>query len=372
MKKLIKYTSIAFGGFIVILIGLGIAIKIYVTQDKVIQLIEENINARIEIKDISVPLWASLSGITIENLKIGYRDKEVKKEPSARKPMKKPVIGFESFNFKVAILKLITSGGKNFQLKTLLFTKPKANIVLYSKGGTNLDILLAPPLGSDSSSVDKKTKSKKKPTKSVAPPVATEEKESPKSSKPFSIKSIDTVIEMGRVGIEKGNFTINIQKINNTLKLQNINAYVDNILVDPNDLKNKNHADLTLNFKALLDENSKNQAVRSFVINFKANSRIHPFNVKTGYVAQQAILEVGLLSGTKFTGVAILKQLKDKTKALNKAGVNLNFLKDEVLLNKDALMTLSYNSGKVTMTSSPRLDTNDFFIRFAKGLMGRY
>ena len=370
MKKLIKYTSIGFGAFILIVIALGIAIKIYVTQDRVIQLIEENINARVEIKDISAPLWASLSGITMEGLKVGYRDKQIKKTPSERKPMGKPVIGFESFNFKVAVLKLITSGGKNFQLKTLLFNKPEAHIILYSKGGTNLDTLLASPPDKKNSKESKKNKSKAKKKKK------TSKKKTPvhgsvNDSKPFSIKSVDTVIEVGRVGIENGNFTVNIQKIKNTLKLQNVNAYVDNILIDPNDLKNKNRVDLTFSFKALLDENkartrkSKNQAVRSFVINFEANGRVKPFNIKTGYVTQQATIEAGLLSGTKFTGLAILKKTKDKAKLLKKAGVNLNFLKDEVHLKKDALMTLFYNSGKVTLKSSPRLDTDDFFIRLS-------
>ena len=357
MKKIIKYTSITILGILLLLsCAVAIGIKVYVTKDRVIQLVEQNINARVEIQDISVPLWASLSGVTIKNLKVGYRDKQVKKEPSQRKPIGRSVIGFEEFNFKVAISKLITSFGKDFELRTLLLTKPEARIILYPKGGTNLDTLLAPPPGA--------AKEAKK-EKAVA---AKEEKPQKKSSEPFSIKSIDTVVQVGKVGLEKGNFSVNLKKFGNTIKLHDVNATITDVLIDPKDLLNKNRVKFNFSFSALLDENKKaKSAVRSFAIHFKANGGIRPFDPKTGEITEEARLKVGLLSGTKFTGLALLNNIKDKAKLLKKAGVNLDFLKNNVELNKDAVMDIHYRSGVVVFKSAPRVDTNDFLIRLAKG-----
>ena len=362
MKKIIKYTSITILGILLLLsCAVAIGIKIYVTKDRVIQLVEQNINARVEIQDISVPLWASLSGVTIKNLKVGYRDKQVKKEPSQRKPMGTSVIGFKEFNFKVAILKLITSFGKDFELRALLLTKPEARIILYPKGGTNLDALLAPPPG-----VAKKPK---KEEKAVAIKKEEEKQEKPpkKPSEPFSIKSIDTVVRVGKVGLEKGNFSVNLKKFGNTIKLHDVNATITDVLIDPKDLLNKNRVKFNFSFSALLDESKKaKNAVRSFAIHFKANGRIQPFDPKTGKITEKARLKVGLLSGTKFTGLALLNKIRDKAKLLKKAGVNLDFLKNNVELNKDAIMDLYYRSGVVVFKSALRIDTNDFLIRLAK------
>ena len=370
MKRIAKYASIAFGVFCFITLVLGIVLKIYLTKDRVIQLIEENINARIEIKNISVPLWATLSGVTLEKLKVGYRDRQVKKEPAKRKPMGKPVIGLEKFNFKVAILQLITSFGKKFELKTLLLTKPEAHIIVYAKGGTNLDILLSPP-------PEAKRKSKKTQKTQKKADQEKTQKTPRKSSEPFSIKSIDTVIKVGKIGIERGSFSVNLQKFGNTLKLQNVDAYINDILIDPNNLRDKNRVKFTFSFNALLDESQKSKktnktnkksqnAVRSFVINFETNGGIRPFNAKTGRITQNVRLKVGLLAGTKFTGLALLKKIKDEAKLLKKAGINLSFLKDEIELTKDAIIDLSYRSGVIIFESSPRIDTNDYLVRLTK------
>ena len=367
MKRIAKYASIAFGVFCFITLVLGIVLKIYLTKDRVIQLIEEHINARVEIKDISVPLWATLSGVTLEQLKVGYRDRQVKKEPAKRKPMGKPVIGLEKFNFKVAILQLITSFGKKFELKALLLTKPEAHIIVYAKGGTNLDILLSPPPEAKQRS-EKTQKTQKKTNQEKT------QKIPQKSSEPFSIKSIDTVIKVGKIGIEKGSFSVNLQKFGNTLKLQNVDAYVNDILIDPNNLRDRNRARFTFSFNALLDESQKKKkankksksAVRSFVINFETNGSIRPFNAKTGRITQNVRLKVGLLAGTKFTGLALLKKIKDEAKLLKKAGINLSFLKSEIKLAKDAIIDLSYRSGIIIFESSPRIDTNDYLVRLTK------
>ena len=78
--KIFKKVAIIGGiAFVVIVLAIGIAIKVFVDKDLVAKLIEDNINGRVEIEDISVPLWAAFSGITIDGFKIGYKDAEMKK-----------------------------------------------------------------------------------------------------------------------------------------------------------------------------------------------------------------------------------------------------------------------------------------------------
>jgi hypothetical protein len=63
MKKALKILKKVLLGFgvlmLVVMIGGFIAIKVVVTKDFVATKIEENINGRVEIQDISVPIWAA-------------------------------------------------------------------------------------------------------------------------------------------------------------------------------------------------------------------------------------------------------------------------------------------------------------------------
>lgn len=343
--KFIKWGSLSLVGlFLVVIIVGGILVKSFVTKDFVATIIEDNINGRVEIRDISVPFWAALSGITVEGFKVGHKDAEMKKPMEERAPMQNEVISFESFNFRLALGALITSLGKDLTLTSLVIQKPKANVVLYAAGGNNIVPLLTKP----------KTKESTK-----------KEEPTPTKSEPFSIKSIPTVIKMGKIGMEDGLFNVTVQKLGNTLVASNVSFLLKDLLVDPNDLTNKNRVNLSTGITLDLKEN-KGGGVRSFKIIFKANGQITPFDPQTGRVTQSARVKFGLLKGSTITGLAVLNKLKDETAMLNKIGVNLNFLGDSQTLTYDSMATISYNFGKITFLEPLNLRTSDFVFELTK------
>jgi hypothetical protein len=352
--KILKKVLIGFGILLlVIMIGGYIAIKVVVTKDFVATKIEENINGRVEIKDISVPIWAAFSGITVDGFKIGYRDGEVGKPMATRTPMKDSVIGFKKFNFQVALGALITSFGKNFELKSLLFTEPTAHIVLGKNGGNNLEPLL------------KKPKTKEDLAKEAAE--AAEKKAAPveAAKKPFDIREIPTVIKMGKVGMEGGFFTVTIESIGQTLKISSARAVLRDILIDPKDLEHKNQVGLSAGFD--LELQGQGGGVKSLKISYDLSGGLTPFNPKTGGPAEAMTLKMGLLKGSYVTGLAIFDKLKNQTAMLNKAGIKLNFLQETQTLAKDAYATINYGGGVVTLAEPPALVTGDFEFRLTKG-----
>jgi len=367
MKKALRILKKVLLGFVililVIMIGGFIAIKVVVTKDFIATKIEENINGRVEIKDISVPIWAAFSGITIDGFKIGYRDAEVGKPMESRTPMKNEVIGFKQFNFRVALGALITSFGKKFELKSLLVTEPVAHIVLGKNGGNNLQPLLTKPktkeeLAEAAEEAKKAAEEKKAARKKEA--------EKPKEpEKPFDFRELPTEIKMGKIGMEGGYFTVNVEALGQTLKVSRANVLLRDIHLDPKNLEKHNFVGLTTQFDLELQE-SKGKGIKSFKIIFDLQGGINPINPKTGGPAESVTLRAGLKKGTFVTGLSIFEKLKDQTENLNKIGIKLGFLAETQTLTRDAIATIFYSGGVVTVKEPPALVTNDFEFRLSK------
>ena len=361
--KILKKVLLGLGILIVVvMVGGFIAIKAVVTKDFVATKIEENINGRVEIQDISVPIWAAFSGITIDGFKIGYRDAEVTKPMAERTPMKDQVIGFKKFNFQVAIGALITSFGKKFELKSLLFTEPVAHIVLGKNGGNNLQPLLLKPKTKEGLAKEAEEAAAKKEEDKKAAAKKAAEKKDEEPSKPFDIREIPTEIKMGKIGIEKGFFTVNVESLGQTLKVSGVNAYLRDTHIDPKNLEKHNHIGLTTQFVLELQE-SKGGGVKSFKIAFDLAGSINPFNPKTGGPAESVALKMGLLEGSFVTGLAMFEKLKGQTEMLNKIGIKLGFLAETQTLSRDAYATITYGGGVVRIKEPPALITKDFEFR---------
>lgn len=375
MKKLIKITGWVFGILITLIIITGIAIKVIVTKDFIATKIENAINGRVEIRDISVPLWAAFSGISIDGFKIANKDAEMTKPMKDRTPVSKEVIGFEKFEFKIAVGKLITSFGKDFELKSFVLVKPKANVILYENGTNNILPLLVKAPEPVKKEAAGEPEAKVKPAKKEAAVVAaaTKEKAQPtaeeKVKKPFSIKSVPSVIKMGKIGIEDGEFVVNIQKIQNTLVVNNVNFLLKDIYIDPQNLDkpDKNRVNMTNSLNMELKENNKvDAAVSSFLFIFSSNGTIQPFNPKTGGTSEIMTVEAIFHKNTKITGLAVFKKLKSGTEQLKKIGINLDFLKDDIALTDDSKVKIEYNYGKITFLSDLVIDSVDSSIVVAQ------
>ncbi len=366
MKKALKILKKIIIGFFILLVVIGvggyIAIKLVVTKDFVASKIEQNINGRVEIADISVPLWAAFSGITIDGFKIGARDAEVAKPMKERTPMKDQIIGFKKFNFQVAMGKLITSFGKNFELKSLLITEPTAHIVLGANGGNNLEALLTKPKTKEDLAKEAEELAAKKAE--TAKKAAKAEPKAPE--KPFDFRELTTEIKMGKIGIEGGFFTINVQKLGQTLKVSGANVLLRDVLIDPKDLEHKNQLGLTTQFTLELAE-GRGGGVKSFKIIFDLQGGMAPINPKTGGPAEAVTVTTGLKKGSYVTGLAIFEKLKGQTEMLNKIGIKLNFLGETQTLAKDAIGTLTYAGGLITLKTPPTLATNDFEFALTAG-----
>jgi|GEM_PF-2380253 len=366
MKKLVKILAWVFGGLAALVLIAGIAIKVIVTKDFIASKIEGAINGRVEIRDISVPLWAAFSGISIDGFKIAEKDAEMKKPMAERSPVVKEVIGFERFEFKIAAGKLIMSLGKDFELKSLLLIKPKADVVLYEKGGNNiLPLLLKPPAPeTDSEKADAKSKASEKDAAAAvaAKQGKTSADDKEETSKPFSIKSAPGIIKMGKIGMEGGEFTVNIQKIQNTLTVSNVDFLLKDIYIDPAhlDQPGKNRVNLSMGLNLGLKENKKAEgAISSFLFIFSSTGAIVPFNPQTGEPTKLATVEAVFHKGSQMTGLAIFEKLKKGADQLKKIGISLDFLKDDIALNSDSKVKLEYNNGKVTFLSDLVINSED-------------
>ncbi|MES0491615.1 MAG: hypothetical protein ABUK01_16585, partial [Leptospirales bacterium] len=357
IKKILKWTSIV---ILVLFVGIGIALKIIVTKEFIAGQIEDNINGRVEIKDISVPLWAAFSGITIEGFKIGYKDAEMGKPMEERTPMQNEVIGFKEFVFKVALGKLIVSFGSEFELKSLLLIQPKAHVVMYEGGGNNIMNVLTKQIKADETDEVE-----------ILAESETEMEEELSDSAPFSIKSMDTIIAMDKVGIINGYFTVELEETGNTILVSNVNFLLEDIYIDPQHLgePGKNQAILNSSLKVELETNvnTKGKSVDSFEMSSNINGKITPFNPATGEITQQANIHLVVHKGSYASGLAFAEKLKSQTKELEKIGVDLGFIKDKMILANNSSVDIFYSSGKITFTSPLLMVTDEITFNINEG-----
>lgn len=366
MNKMIKIPAYLFGGFIAIVLILGIAIRFIVTKEFIVEQIENNINGRIEIADISVPLWAALSGITLEGFKLGPKDKEMEKPVADRAPMENYALGLGAFRFEVAIGKLITSGGTDFQLKALTLEKPEAKIVLYKEGGNNLTPLLLKPVDPNAKPEESGEAEETKEEPAVKEEKPAQQAAKPGKEEPFSIKSIPTRIELGEVGIKDGNFLVTVQSAGQTLKISNFDLLLKDLLINPQDLDKENQLKTEFGLVLELAETAKKGGVQSFRLDFSSYGLIRPFNPKTGFPSENLTLTLLLRKDTYVTGLSVLKELQKNAEQFKKAGVDIGFLGDEIRLNEDAQSTILYSAGKIIFKKPPIIKTKDFRLQLTE------
>ena len=141
MHKLNKWSLIFSTVITLILLVLGIVAKSYISKEMIIAKIENNFNTRVEIKNISIPIFMGLWPILLENVKIKEHDRENNKPYNSRTPIKEAKLSIAKVNLNISFWKLLSSGGNSLSLDAVTLHKPQAKIVLRSDFTTSIDKL---------------------------------------------------------------------------------------------------------------------------------------------------------------------------------------------------------------------------------------
>ena len=237
---------------------------------------------------------------------------------------------------------------------------PKINMILYANGGNNLSPLFQTPrivAGKRNPVLDKK---KSKP----APKKKKEVTASKGKAAPFKAQDVPIAASLGKIGMENGIIQLSIQKTGDSLRIQNLGLIVKNIEFDPQDLKNKNGADVHFDMQLLLYSKSKKETGK-FLLN--SQGHIIPFNRRTGRVDPNIIYQLMLKKDSYLAGFSVFEKLSGQMENLKKANISLDKLKEKAVLASDTATKVSYARGVVKILTETKFLTKNFDLIIKKG-----
>lgn len=343
MKRIFKWIGIIIGAIVALIIIASIVIMLIVDEKMIASQMESALNRHITIKKLSVGIFAIASGIEVNEVKIS--NYKTKQELAALKdkpvPDKDLFVGLKAFNFKIQFLPLLK--GK-LVLKELVLYEPVINVIKNKNGVFNFDDLTKPAPGA-------KKEEKKE-----------EKKEKPKEpSKPFTADDIPVEINVGKVGIEKGQANYSDEGLGQNFKVYNLTVLIHSIEIDPKDLQNKDSVGINIGMGVKTFGDLKSGSVKSFDIGFDIKGQMIPFDKKTRVLNPEISLKMGLPYGT-MTGLQIFEKMKSIEQLAKYCG-KLDFLKKEIKW-KNAYVNVWYKNGLVKLQEG-KIATDDYALTYS-------
>ncbi len=361
MKKIIYAVGGLFGLLIAVLILALVFAGSFLTNEFLVKQIESAINVRANVDKVNINLFSALSSVEVEGIQLAYRDNVANQgTPLAeRKPIQSAVISIGKADIKLSLLGILM---KKFELKKLVIEEPKVSFVMFESGGNNLTPLFKAPAtvnGEPNPALSPEAIAERKKEEEEARAAALNE-----PSQPFSIKDIPIAIEMGLVGVKKGDVQVTMKKTGQVIKIQALDFELKDIDIDGSDLKEHNHIGINLDADVFVIGRSKNEAAK-FILETKGD--LQPFVVESGLVNPTVTYNVTMVEDSFVSGFAAFDALAGELPLLNQAGLKLDKLKEKAVLKKDVSFKVSYNNGKITFLDEPTFPTKNYDLQINKG-----
>jgi len=245
----------------------GIASRLLLSKEFLVQQIEESINARVQIGALDVSLFSVPTSVTLRDVIVDEVDPEVQGlSYGKRPPLSEGVIELNELSFKVSIGQLLSRKiyVDKFELDGL-----HAAVVLHEDGTNNLDALFGSP------------------DEEVVEP-------GPVDESGFNAKEQEKfVTHLDSINIQNVSFDLLIEKTGMLVKGSECGVRVEGIEVNPNSLEQVKKAELELQCNVqLFDSMSQTVKYGEIALNGPATARL--FNPKTGVLDPQLKLDLAI------------------------------------------------------------------------------
>ncbi len=368
--KLIKKLSLIVAGLILFLllavVGLSFYVSSLLTEDFIVHQLEGLFNARFALKKYSFSL---LSGgdLVLEEVAIGPRDRFANQATplSKRSPMKGEVLAIGEFGLHLDIFKIFSGV---LHIKSFALDKPKIHLILYAKSGNNL----SPLFGLPAIVAGKKNPALAKQKKNAAAiKQSKEEKEPTKqtnkdSSKPMRAQDIPLAANLEKIGIENGDVKVHLQATGDTLHIKNLDFLVTDIELDPNDLQNKNGANIDFKMQLAIYTKAKQETAHLKLV---SGGRVIPFDKRSGRIDPNINYDLNIKKGSYLSGFTVLEKLGDKADSLQKIGVSPAKLKEKFILSADTKTRVNYWRGVIRVLNDFKLLSKSYDFLVKKGAL---
>ena len=362
MKKFILSLTLIFALFFSILIGVSIYVASLLSPQFIVHQLEGLFNARFALKDYSVGILSGGS-IDIEGVGIAPRDRfanqaiALAKRPPLRDADK--ALSLQKLSLHLDLAQLFSGV---FRLNGFVLDEPQIRMILYANGGNNLAPLFStPPIvaGKRNPALNAARKKEKEPEKTKP-----KSKENESQSAGLKAADIPLAASLGEIGIKNGSIELTLQQTGDSLRMQQLDFLVKNIEFDPQDLQNKNGADVHFDMQLLLFAKSKKETGKFLI---SSSGHVIPFHKITGRIDPNVIYQLTIKKNTYLSGFNVLEKLSGQMENLKKANISLAKLREKAILQQDTATKVRYRRGIVTVLSDTKFLTQNFDFTLKQG-----
>ncbi len=347
MKKILIILGSVVGGILVLLLGVSLYVSSLLTEEFVVEQIESTFNLRAELKELNVGLFSGAS-VELKGVALGPRDSVANqgKPLGERKPMANKLISAEGLELSLQLMPLLD---KQLVVENFVFEKPVMNLRMRANGTNNLGALFKTP---------RVVGGKRNPALDEKPAAASN------TNEPFRASDLGIAGELERVGLSNGTLNLRLAS-GDRLKFKNLDLFLTDIVVDPEDLENKNSAYIDLDTDVGVTSRATGKEIAQFLL--RSEGKIQPFDPRTGEIALNVRYDLTMKESSFMTGFAVMDQLAGKLPDLKKAGVNMSEIAKKAELIRDVEIDMEYGRGLIKILNDPTFPTRHYDLALLKG-----
>jgi len=353
--------------FVVLIVAIVLIAKSFVNPDYIVSVIEAENNCRVEIQSTDVSLFSFPARIEMQGVKITYRDThaDAGTKLAERPPIEGPgVIFAKSVALEANLFDLLR---KRISVKHLTIDELiVSEFLIEREGGYSIDPLFDPPqtvAGSPNPEyADKKerrdlAKERRKKEK--------EEREKQGTPQQFDIAELGVPASMEAFNINNANIKAKIRRDKTRITFSNVQIKVSDIDLDPGDLLGHNKAKVSISCH--LDIEDKEYETKYADLDIRSDGDVIPFDPVTGYINPDITYQITVLKGSKMDAVPPLIRLSKNVSKLEKYGLKLDALSENIVLQEDVKLTMGYRDHALTFLEPVEMRFGDHFLVLKPG-----
>ena len=165
-------------------------------------------------------------------------------------------------------------------------------------------------------------------------------------------------VTMKALNIENSQLYAKIRRNKTRITFSNIQIKVSDIDLDPEDLENHNQAKVTITCH--LDIEDRDRTVKYADLEIRSEGSVIPFDPITGYINPDLIYNITVPKGSKLDAIPALVKLEAKANdKLEKVGLKLDVLADDITITEDTTLKLAYREDALRLAEEATIVFND-------------
>ncbi|MCP4680866.1 MAG: hypothetical protein GY864_00865 [Desulfobacterales bacterium] len=337
MKKMLIIILIPVFLLVISGIGVWVYLTFFFDENFVVQNIESNINARVELKKVKVGLFSLAPSFFCEGVSFAKRDgfADEGTRLNERPALKSPLISVKKMEFKANLLPLFK---KQLVVQKFVANHADINMTINEDGENNLSPLFGPPpIVNGRPNPAFETKQKKSPE--------TDNAGSTGSGRKFSSHDIPLSARINNIGLEQANINILVQHTRQRLQASGVDLMISSIDIDPNDLIKHNKANVLFDADFIVAGKDNREQAKLMI---GSSGDIKPFDPRTGFINPRIVYMLRLKKGSFISSLIALDVINKTLPALSQIGLNMEKVTKRAELIKDSETGIVYREGRVS------------------------